>query len=387
MKYIKATILTILCTVFLHIEAGSSYTRIIDFYGHPLTVSYDPQLSSLKFRKWDQAEISRNLSVFRNSNLSISVNNLKRHIVIFDLDGTATTLLIDKYARQISRANDKNTTTFIKYIFLKELNYDVILTKTGTDLNCMGNLNFTPGRYIFIKYANKTYKDLDYTNRKNKGKHLIFMDKKITTKRISHTILSLPLMNAKLKNKDISFIVAGDTFMIKVKSNGSIIEFLGDLPMFDVGNYFTDAPMSPEMDSSLMKYLKQQIKGRELIDQVKFLLAFVQQVVPYGSDYDKYGEERFYYPEETIMSASSDCEDKVMLMSYLTHNILGLKSIGLFFKQDEHLSLGIEIPGYAPHGSFNYSGKTYVSCEPTAPAPRIPQSQFSLQRVDEVIEF
>ena len=129
MKYIKTTILTILCTVFLHIEAGSSYTRIIDFYGHPLTVSYDPQLSSLKFRKWDQAEISRNLSVFRNSNLSISVNNLKRHIVIFDLDGTATTLLIDKYARQISRANDKNTTTFIKYLFLKELNYDVILTK------------------------------------------------------------------------------------------------------------------------------------------------------------------------------------------------------------------------------------------------------------------
>ena len=106
-----------------------------------------------------------------------------------------------------------------------------------------------------------------------------------------------------------------------------------------------------------------------------------------NADYDKYGEERFYYPEETIMSTTSDCEDKAMLMSYLTHNILGLKSIGLFYKQDEHLSLGIEIPGYAPHGSFKYSGKTYVSCEPTAPTPRIPQSQFSLQRVDEVIEF
>lgn len=387
MKYFKATLLTILCSVLLNFEAGSSYTHIIDFYGHPLTVSYDPQLSTLKFRKGDQAEISQNLSIFRNSNLSISVNSLKRHIAIFDLDGTATTLLIDKYARQISRANDKNTTTFIKYLFLKELNYDVILTKTGTDLNCMGNLNFTPGRYIFIKYAQKTYKDLDYSNRKHKGKHLIFMDKKITTKRISHNILSLPLVNAKLKSRDISFIVAGDTFMIEIKSNGSMTEFLGDLPMFEVGKYFTDVPLSAEMDSSLMKYLKQQVKGRDIIDQVKLLLAFVQQVVPYGSDYDKYGEERFYYPEETIMSTTSDCEDKAMLMSYLTHNILGLKSIGLFYKQDEHLSLGIEIPGYAPHGSFKYSGKTYVSCEPTAPTPRIPQSQFSLQRVDEVIEF
>ncbi len=387
MNYIKAKLLTTLCTVFLTIDAGSAYTHIIDFYGHPLTVSYDPQLSALKFRKWDQAEISRNLSVFRNSNLSISVNNLKRHIALFKLDGTATTILVDKYARQISKANDQNTSTFIKYLFLKELNYDVILTKTGTEFNCMGNLNFTPGRYIFIKYANKTYKDLDYANRKNKGKHLIFRDKKITTERISHRTLSIPLVNAKLKSREVSFIVAGDTFMTEVKSNGSMTEFLGDLPMFAVGKFITDVPLSAEMDSSLMTYLKQHVKGRELIDQVKFLLAFVQQVVPYGSDYDKYGEERFYYPEETIMSTTSDCEDKAMLMSYLAHNILGLKSVGLFFKQDEHLSLGIEIPGYAPHGSFNYAGKTYVSCEPTAPSPRIPQSQFSLQRVDEVIEF
>jgi len=58
MKYFKATLLTILCSVLLNFEAGSSYTHIIDFYGHPLTVSYDPQLSTLKFRKGDQAEIS-----------------------------------------------------------------------------------------------------------------------------------------------------------------------------------------------------------------------------------------------------------------------------------------------------------------------------------------
>ena len=387
MKYIKATLLTTLFTLLLHIEAGSSYTHIIDFYGHPLTVSYDPQLSALKFRKWDQAEINRNLSVFRNSNLSISLNNLKRHIALLNLDGTATTLLIDKYAQQISKTNDQNTKTFIKYLFLKELNYDVILTKTGTELNCMGNLNFMPGRYIFINYANKTYKDLNYSNRKNKGKHLIFMDKKITKQRIDHKTLSLPLVNGKLKSKNISFHLDGDTFTVQVKSNGSMTEFLGDLPMFEIGKAFTDVPVSAEMDSSLMNYLKQQLKGLELIDQVRFLLAFVQQVVPYGSDYEKYGEERFYYPEETIMSTSSDCEDKAMLMSYLTYKILGLKSIGLFFKKDEHLSLGIEIPGYAPHGSFNYAGKTYVSCEPTAPSPRIPQSQFSLQRVDEVFEF
>ncbi|MFT7230124.1 MAG: hypothetical protein ACI9GO_000587, partial [Bacteroidia bacterium] len=137
----------------------------------------------------------------------------------------------------------------------------------------------------------------------------------------------------------------------------------------------------------VVEYLRAQVADRETVDQVRFLLAFVQQVVPYGSDYAKYGEERFYYPEETIMASTADCEDKAMLLAYLTKEILGFKSVGLFFQKDEHLSLGIEIPGYEPTGSFGYNGKTYVSCEPTAKYPRLTQSQFSLKRVDQVIEL
>jgi hypothetical protein len=141
------------------------------------------------------------------------------------------------------------------------------------------------------------------------------------------------------------------------------------------------------MDETVVDYLRAQVEDRGVKDQVKFILAFVQQVVPYGSDYDKYGEERFYYPEETIMAKTADCEDKAMLMAYLTKEIVGLNTIALYFQKDEHLSLGIEIPGYNPSGSFGYKGKTYVSCEPTASYPRLTQSQFDLRRIDEVIEL
>lgn len=370
-----------------NINAGSSYSNVMDFYGHKLNITYDQQLASLHFAKYDQKEITSRLNFFRNANLKTSVYNLKKHIEHYQLDDAATVILVDKFASKLTNSKNNNQQTFVKYLLLKELNYDVILTKTGVKLNCMGNLSFKPGRYIFIDYANKSYKDLDFKNRKNQGKHLIFMDGKKTTKRIDRDRFNVPRIDAKKAIKEVSFDFGVEKHAIHAESNASVMEFLGDLPLFAVGRQFTVLHMSSDMDKSVISYLKAQLSDRETVDQVRFILAFVQQVSPYGSDYDKYGEERFYYPEETIMAKTADCEDKAMLMAYLTKELLGLESVGLFFERDEHLSIGIEIPGYAPSGSFGYKGKQYVSCEPTARYPRLTQSQFDLSRVDEVIPF
>jgi hypothetical protein len=387
MRFIKRTLAAALIIASSQIDAGSSLTNVVDFYGHQLNVSYDQQLSQIQFYKYDQREISGKLSLYRNTALKNAAYGVRQHAKNYRLDDAAITLLVGKYASNIARSTNSNKQVFIKYLMLKELGYDVLLTKTGSSLNCLGRLAFTPGRYVFIQYNNKSYKDLNFKNRKNKGKHTIFGDKVLTDKLIGRNIRAVPFINAKKRTKLVNFNFGVEKHNITAESNQSVVEFLADLPMFEVGREFTALKVSSEMDLSVVDYLRGQVADREVVDQVRFLLAFVQQVVPYGSDYDKYGEERFYYPEETIMANTADCEDKAMLLSYLTKEILGLKSVGLFFQKDEHLSLGIEIPGYAPSGSFGYNGKTYVSCEPTAKYPRLTQSQFSLERVDEVIEL
>lgn len=387
MKFIKTSLVALFIGLVANIDAGSSLSSAVDFYGHAVRVSYDQQLANITFYKYDQREIDVKLSYFRNANLKQAVYGLKKNIEHYQLDDAATTILVDKYASKITKALNSNQQTFVKYLVMKELGFDVILTKTGSKLNCLGNLAFTPGRYIHIQYNNKNYKDLDFKNRKNYGKHLIYRDKKQTNKRIVRNIYSVPAINAKRKSKNVNFSFGTEKHAFLAQSNQSVTEFLGDLPLFEVGKEFTQILMSNEMDSTLMTYLRKEVQHREPQDQVRFLLAFVQQVVPYGSDYDKYGEERFYYPEETIMAKSADCEDKAMLMAYLCREILNLNTVGLYFQKDEHLSLGIEIPNYDPAGSFGYHGKRYVSCEPTAKYPRLTQSQFSLERVDEVIEL
>lgn len=385
MKWIKTTLFLALTITVANINAGTSVSQFLDFYGHPSHVTFDQQFASLNLYSLSQKDISSKLSQFRNANLNQSVHFIKKHVENFKLDDAATTIFVDKFASLTTASVESNEKTFVKYITLKELGYDVILTRTGKKLNCLGNLSFTPGRYIYIRYANKVYKDLDYKNRKNYSKHLIYMDKKKTYTSIKRNVLAVPKINARIKARTIQFNFEGESYEVDAFSNQSVTEFLGDLPMYDVGNEFTHLKMSNQMETSVMQYLKQEVREKTKVEAAKFLLSFVQQVVPYGSDFEKYGEERFYYPEETIMAINADCEDKAMLLAYLAKNILNMKSVGLFFENDEHLSLALEIPDYSPAGSFRYEGKSYVSCEPTARYPKLGQSQFSLNRVTEVI--
>lgn len=385
MKKIKY-ILAILCiATVVNINAGASLNSIVDFYGHSLYMTHDQHLGALRFSSLSQKEITENLHRYRNSPLRESMEHIQRHQRKYALDDAGTVILVNKYANDIAQQAYSNKATFIKYLMLKSLGYDVILTRTGKRLNCLGNLTFAPGRFIYIKYANKVYKDLNFTNRKNHGQHLIYRDDIISKKAIGHQPNKAPRINALLKSKSIHFEFGVEKHELTATSNQSLINYLSDLPMYKVGREFTNIRMSEQMEASTVQYLRDQVADRDTIDAVRFILAFVQQVTAYGSDYDKYGEEQFYYPEQTVMATTADCEDKAMLMAYLSREILGLETIGLFFQADEHISMAIHIPNYTPYGSFKYAGKVYVSCEPTAKYPKLTQSQFSLNRVTEVI--
>jgi hypothetical protein len=388
MKIVKLAIMVLCVFSLANTKAGTAITQKVDFYGHFLNVSFDQDLRKINFIKLDQSEINSKLKYFRNANLSNSVSVIKNYTKAFDLDDAGVVLLVDKAATSIAGSRNNNEQVFTKYIMLKQLGYDVILTRTENNkLNCMGNISFTPGRYIYINYASRRYVDLDFKNRKNYSKHLIIIDGQKTFKTIARNIISTPKVDAHMEIRHITFSYGINSYDLDAKSNKSITEFLGDLPMFEVGNAFTNLSVSKEMNESVVQYLRNQVVGMDKVEATKFLLAFVQQVVPYGSDYTKYGEERFYYPEETIMAADADCEDKAILLAYLAKRILGIQSVGLFFENDRHLSLALQIPDYSPSIGFKYNGKTYVSCEPTGRYPHLGVSQFALSRVTEVVNL
>lgn len=373
-----------LFVININTNAGAEAHGSIDFYGHKLNIMYDYSYSTLEFRTLDQQEFNRYTELFRNRNLIHTMELLESQMQLYALDDIGTVLLIDKFVMQHIASGRQNERTFIKYLLLKELGYDVILTRTGNSLNCLGNLSFTPGRYIYIQYNNKVYKDLDFAKRVQKGKHFIFMDKVKTFRTMSRNPLNLPKISAKKQHKHLQFRHASKQYELDVTSNESVLEFLTDLPMYSIGNEYTKLRLSAEMRNSLIPYLQEQTSSMKTAEKAQFLLAFVQQVIPYGSDLIKYGEERYYYPEQTIMASTADCEDKTFLLSYLAREVAGLQSVALYFENDEHLGIGLQIPNYEDSYSFKYQGKYYVACEPTAKTARLGHSAIPMNRVTKV---
>lgn len=382
-KYI-VTLFLVVASLNYNIQAGADQQTRFDFYGHFVNISYDYNLPKLNLQKLNQVEFNAISKHIRTTSLAKTAASIKGIAQDFNLDDVGIVLLIDKISQHIFTGNKTNERAFFKYLLLKEIGFDVILTKTGNTLNCMGNTSFVPGRYAYITYGNKTYKDLNFQSKGTNAQHFIFQDNLRTYKVLTRNVLKKPNIRAKLVDKTVAVKFGMDTYEIPLQGNQSYNEYLGDLPPFNLGNNYTTVAFSDEMTQTLLPALRYKMQGLNKDESIKFLLAFVQQCVPYGSDYDKYGAERYYYPEETVLSTSADCEDKAFLFAYLLDKLLEVKSVGLFFEQDKHYGLAVEIPGYTGKDAFKYSGKSYVACEPTGNLPTLGFSSVRLDRVTSV---
>ena len=186
------------------INAGSATQGNFDFYGHSVSIPYEYSYTSIEFNNLNQSTISEFMRRYRDHNLTETAQKIKMQQKLFELDDVGVVIMIDKMLNGLMSKEAVNQKNFVKYLILKELDYDVLLTRTGDQLNCLGNLSFVPGRYLFIKYNNKVYKDLDFKKRINGGKHLIFIDQYKTYRTIQRDVLHTPKINAKMLHKDIT---------------------------------------------------------------------------------------------------------------------------------------------------------------------------------------
>jgi hypothetical protein len=119
----------------------------------------------------------------------------------------------------------------------------------------------------------------------------------------------------------------------------------------------------------------------DTINQVSFILAFVQSL-PYSTDnvtkgYDEYPR----FPIETLVDDGGDCEDTSILFATLTL-ILGYGTV--YINPPNHYAVGVL--GDNLHGTYwTYQNKTYYYCETTGNGFKIGQLPGEFQGQQAVI--
>lgn len=178
----------------------------------------------------------------------------------------------------------------------------------------------------------------------------------------SYKITRLPEFRADAyEEKNIQFSYQQTDYRFRIKLNPQVKTIFANYPVVDYAAYF-NIPLSHETYSSLIPLLKKNISGMSVKGGVDYLMRFTRYAFMFKPDAENFGAEKRLTPEQTLLYAESDCEDRAALFFYLVKEIYNLPMIVLSYPQHVTIAVKFDKPVGKP---IIYNGEKYSVCEPT----------------------
>jgi hypothetical protein len=192
----------------------------------------------------------------------------------------------------------------------------------------------------------------------------------------SYKVTRLPEFNEGMyAEKEIRFPYRDSVYHFTVKLNQQVQTIFKNYPIVDYGSYF-NIPMSRQTYSSLLPLLKSRLSGLKVKQGVDYLMHFTRNAFLYEDDSRHFGKEKRMAPEETLLSAKSDCDDRAALFFFLVKEIYNLPMLALVYPN--HITIAVQFE--KPFGNtIEYAGKKYSVCEPTPQAGNLAIGELAPQ--------
>ncbi len=166
-----------------------------------------------------------------------------------------------------------------------------------------------------------------------------------------------PYREIRVQDKD------GRMLSAKIKPNKNLMRYYSALPQTDRWNYYVYTSLSREVKYALYPLLRKGIEGKSEVEAVNFLLHFIQDGFEYQTDDEQFGYERPLFGDESFFYPYTDCEDRAILLSILTADLLGLDVV--LVEYDNHLSTAIRFNEEVSGAYFQLDDGKYFCCDPT----------------------
>ena len=109
--------------------------------------------------------------------------------------------------------------------------------------------------------------------------------------------------------------------------------------------------------------MKNFLEGKSKLEAVEILLNFVQTAFEYEYDNVVWGEDRAFFPEETLFYPYADCEDRSILFSRIVRDLLDLPVVLIYYPG--HLATAVAFPNAEQGDYIVLEGKKFTICDPT----------------------
>lgn len=125
---------------------------------------------------------------------------------------------------------------------------------------------------------------------------------------------------------------------VSVKANKNRLDFYSSYPTSEINNnmvsrwaMYANMPIPGEINEKLYPQLKKSIEGLDQLAAVNKILNWVQTGFVYEFDDKVWGEDRAFFPEESLHYPFCDCEDRSILFTRIIRDLLGLDCILVFY--------------------------------------------------------
>lgn len=158
--------------------------------------------------------------------------------------------------------------------------------------------------------------------------------------------------------------------VISARVNKNLLDFYSMYPDSELNNDFgtrwamyANAPISSDLRETLYPNLSSQIEGKSELQAVEEILNWVQTAFVYEYDDKVWGEDRAFFPEESLYYPYCDCEDRSILFSRIIRDLLGLRVVLIYYPG--HLAAAVRFTSDVAGDYITIDNERYIIADPT----------------------
>ena len=152
--------------------------------------------------------------------------------------------------------------------------------------------------------------------------------------------------------------------------NKNLIDFYNAYPTGHYGDDFgtrwaayANSPLDEAIKQELYPQLMSAIRGVPEAQAVNLLLNWVQTAFEYEYDDKVWGEDRAFFPAESLHYPYCDCEDRSILFSRIIRDLLKLDVVLLYYPG--HLATAVAFHQEIRGDFLMYDNRKFTICDPT----------------------
>lgn len=366
-KYKRFYLLVLLINLcaFANIK-GQQYS--FEFYNETFNFSADSILQKNFSAELNASNIQQFYQQLNNANTAKLISSLKDYREKYQLNDWLYYQLVRKTAEQLSpKAKNYPSYTLYKWFLMTKSGYDARVAIGNNQIifyiRCDEDISDVP----FFMINSRKYMCLNYHDYQKLFKQAdtyipVEIEVKGAEKAFSYKVTKMPEFKPEdYSEKQITFNYRHKAYHFNVKVNTEVAQIFANYPGVDFETYF-NIPLSRATYQSLIPLLKENVKGMPVKKGVDYLMQFTRYAFLYENDQENFGKEKRLSPEQTLLSAYSDCDDRVGLFFLLVKEIYNLPMIAILYPT--HITMAVAFDKPVGEG-IKYNGKLYSVCEPT----------------------